>query len=143
LRYIEGVINEVFRLRPAAPLAIPHVAERECIIGGYTIAKGSVVVQNIYGIGNMEKYFTNPAEFDPERWINNNSELSSKLLLFGSGLTVCLGMPIAKQEMFLSVASMIQKYKFRFDPSSSIPDILGVFKLEFRPAEWHTIASLR
>eukprot|EP00026_Physarum_polycephalum_P004022 Phypoly_transcript_04039.p1 GENE.Phypoly_transcript_04039~~Phypoly_transcript_04039.p1 ORF type:complete len:483 (+),score=44.48 Phypoly_transcript_04039:88-1536(+) len=138
LPYLDGVIKETFRLRPPAPIAVPNVAERDCMIGGYRVDKGSVVIKNVYGIGNSNRFFTNPSKFDPERW-QKNPDLATNLLHFGYGPTTCLGMPIAKQEVLLAAVILLQKYKFALGPSSPVPDLTGEFNFIFSPTEWKTI----
>lgn len=141
LPYLDCIIKETFRLRPPAPI-LAHFADRDCTIGGYNIQKGSIISGNIYGIGNSEKIFKNHSVFDPERW-QRNPELTSNLLHFGSGPTACLGMPIAKQEVFLAAASLIQRYKFKLGPSSPSPEFVGEYKIVFSPKKWYSAISLR
>ncbi|CAE6489323.1 unnamed protein product [Rhizoctonia solani] len=47
LPYITNLINEVFRLFPVAPLAIPHACFQDDIYKGYVIQKGTIVLGNI------------------------------------------------------------------------------------------------
>eukprot|EP00026_Physarum_polycephalum_P005752 Phypoly_transcript_05790.p1 GENE.Phypoly_transcript_05790~~Phypoly_transcript_05790.p1 ORF type:complete len:489 (+),score=48.47 Phypoly_transcript_05790:310-1776(+) len=142
LPYLDNVIKETFRLRPAAPIALPRVAERDCTIGGYHVEKGSIVIKNLYGIGNLENFYDNPAIFDPDRW-QRNPEKASNLIHFGIGPTICLGMNVAKQEIFLTAASLLQKYKFSISPTSPVPDFIGEFKVVYNPKAWHTSITLR
>eukprot|EP00026_Physarum_polycephalum_P007452 Phypoly_transcript_07512.p1 GENE.Phypoly_transcript_07512~~Phypoly_transcript_07512.p1 ORF type:complete len:478 (+),score=51.68 Phypoly_transcript_07512:63-1496(+) len=142
LPYLDCVIKETFRLRPPAPLSLPHFAETDFVLHGFEIKKGTVVMQNLYGLGNMDKFYENSAVFDPDRWIRQ-PELSTDLLHYGYGPTMCLGMPIAKQEVFLTAATFLQKYKFCLGPSSPSPDFNGEWKVTFNPKKWLTIISLR
>jgi len=142
LPYLDSVIKETSRLRPAAPLSVPRVAEQDCIIGGYRVSKGSVIIMNLYGLGNTPTVFEDYSTFNPDRW-DKQPELSSKLMQFGTGPTICLGMPIAKYEVFLTAARLLQKYKFQVAPSSPVPDFVGEFKLTYNPKEWHTIITPR
>eukprot|EP00026_Physarum_polycephalum_P003469 Phypoly_transcript_03481.p1 GENE.Phypoly_transcript_03481~~Phypoly_transcript_03481.p1 ORF type:complete len:486 (+),score=64.09 Phypoly_transcript_03481:846-2303(+) len=142
LPYLDNVIKETFRLRPAAPIALPRVAERDFTIGKYHVEKGSIVVENLYGVGNLEAHYDNPTVFDPDRW-DRHPEKSSNLIQFGVGPTICLGMNVAKQEIFLTAASLLQKYKFSKSPTSPEPDFIGEFKVIYNPKLWYTSISSR
>ncbi|KAL2340158.1 hypothetical protein Fmac_008098 [Flemingia macrophylla] len=47
LPYLQNIINETFRLHPAAPLSLPHESSEDCTIGGYHIPRGTIVLTNI------------------------------------------------------------------------------------------------
>jgi cytochrome P450 len=123
LPYLDCVLKEIFRLCPTVPIGLPHVTDRDCTIAGYPAKKGTIVIANIYGVGRSDKIYKNPEAFDPDRWVRN-PELSSNLLQFGCGPTMCLGMPIARQELFLAAACLLQKFKFNFAPGTK-PDFTG------------------
>eukprot|EP00026_Physarum_polycephalum_P005473 Phypoly_transcript_05507.p1 GENE.Phypoly_transcript_05507~~Phypoly_transcript_05507.p1 ORF type:complete len:417 (+),score=67.73 Phypoly_transcript_05507:584-1834(+) len=142
LPYLDNVIKETFRLRPAAPIAVPRFAERDCTIGGYEIEKGSIVIENLYGVGNLPAHYDNHTVFDPDRWLRH-PEKAANLIHFGIGPTICLGMNVAKQEIFLTAASLLQKYKFAISPTSPKPDFIGEYKVVYNPKVWHTSISLR
>ena len=46
LPYIKALIKEIFRLRPALSLGLPHAMEEDATYKGYVIPKGSVVLLN-------------------------------------------------------------------------------------------------
>eukprot|EP00026_Physarum_polycephalum_P007341 Phypoly_transcript_07400.p1 GENE.Phypoly_transcript_07400~~Phypoly_transcript_07400.p1 ORF type:complete len:485 (+),score=61.34 Phypoly_transcript_07400:135-1589(+) len=143
LPYLDNVIKETFRLRPAAPIAVPRFAERDCTIGGYHVAKGSIVIENLYGVGNLEAYYDNHTVFDPDRWNLKNPEKTANLIHFGVGPTICLGMNVAKQEIFLTAVSLLQKYQFAVGSTSPKPDLIGEFKVVYNPSVWLTSITLR
>jgi cytochrome P450 len=137
LPYLDCVIKEIFRLSPAAPIGLPRVADQDCTIGGFCIKKGTIVIANLYGIGHLEQFYENPEAFDPDRWIRH-PELKSNLMHFGCGLAMCLGMPIANQELFLSSAYLLQKFAFKFAPGTK-PDFTGEFKSSFNAKPWKVL----
>ena len=47
--YLDAFIKETFRLRPAAPLSLPHVTDQEVEVAGYTIPKDTMIFPNLWG----------------------------------------------------------------------------------------------
>jgi cytochrome P450 len=48
LPYIEGVVKEVLRWHPVAPVGLPHMSTEDDVCEGYFIPKGAVVMPNIW-----------------------------------------------------------------------------------------------
>lgn len=48
LPYINAVVKEVLRWQPVAPMAIPHMSDKDDTYGKYFIPKGSVILPNIW-----------------------------------------------------------------------------------------------
>ncbi|KAK7692511.1 hypothetical protein QCA50_004138 [Cerrena zonata] len=71
LPYLKAVINEVLRLRPTVPIAIPHASTIDQRMGKYLVPKGAILLVNSWGIYRHEDYFENPDVFDSERFMKN------------------------------------------------------------------------
>ncbi|KAJ0747754.1 putative cytochrome P450 [Helianthus annuus] len=92
--YLQAIIKETMRLYPAAPLSAPHESTEDCIVGGYTIPKGTRLLVNIWKIQHDPQIWTAPFEFRPERFLTSNKEIDVKgrhfeLIPFGSGRRIC------------------------------------------------------
>ncbi|KAA8547175.1 hypothetical protein F0562_003616 [Nyssa sinensis] len=49
LHYLQSIILETFRLCPAAPLLVPHMASNDCRIGGYDIPRDTILLVQCMG----------------------------------------------------------------------------------------------
>ena len=58
-----------------APLALPHTATRDTIIGGYTVPKDSWIIPNLYACHHDHDVWGDPDNFRPERWIDEHGAL--------------------------------------------------------------------
>ena len=75
--YTEATLQEVLRMGTIAPLGIPHATNREIKIGKkYVIPAGYTVFPNLRGILHNPRYFDNPSEFRPERFLDEGGRFS-------------------------------------------------------------------
>ncbi|KAK9740550.1 hypothetical protein RND81_03G043800 [Saponaria officinalis] len=65
LPYLQNIINETPRLFPAVPLLSPHEPSKDCTIGGYHIAKGTMVLINAWAIHRDSNLWDDPLSFKP------------------------------------------------------------------------------
>ncbi|KAI7742161.1 hypothetical protein M8C21_001620, partial [Ambrosia artemisiifolia] len=100
LKYLDAVVKETFRLHPSLPLLIQRCPDESCMVGGYTIPKGSIVYINVWAIHHDPKNWTNPLEFQPKRFLNGKWDYkgnNTKFLPFGSGRRICPGIPLGEK----------------------------------------------
>lgn len=112
LVYNEACLYETMRLAPAASLGIPHCTLCDTQVGGYDIPKGTVVLSNFYAIHRDPHHWKNPESFDPSRFLKKDGTLNAKpdsYLPFSAGRRVCLGEPVAKPELLLMCATLLQR----------------------------------
>ncbi|KAJ4765062.1 hypothetical protein LUZ62_075437 [Rhynchospora pubera] len=103
LQYLHLVIKETLRLHPAGPLLLP----REC-----HIPKGTRVLVNACAIGDP-KYWEDPEEFKPERFMNSNIDFKDadfEFTPFGSGRRICPGMSFGLASMESILASLLYHF---------------------------------
>ncbi|KAF9597323.1 hypothetical protein IFM89_017226 [Coptis chinensis] len=128
LPYIQAIVKETLRLHPTAPVILRE-CNKDCNIEGYDILNKTKIFINIWAIGRDPKYWENPLEFKPERFLNQEAFVDGKgvqfqLLPFGSGRRSCPGEPLALHVMHVTVASMVQCFDWRI--SGSIGKQAGV-----------------
>ncbi|XP_039995838.1 steroid 17-alpha-hydroxylase/17,20 lyase [Xiphias gladius] len=147
LPYLEATIREVLRIRPVAPLLIPHVALSDTSIGDFAVRKGTRVIINLWSLHHDEKEWKNPDLFDPGRFLNSEATgliiPSSSYLPFGAGVRVCLGEALAKMELFLFLSWILQRYTLSIPPGHSLPSLEGKFGVVLQPAKYKVNAKLR
>ncbi|XP_062286423.1 steroid 17-alpha-hydroxylase/17,20 lyase [Scomber scombrus] len=147
LPYLEATIREVLRIRPVAPLLIPHVALSDTSIGDFTVRKGTRVIINLWSLHHDEKEWKNPELFDPGRFLNIEGTglviPSPSYLPFGAGIRVCLGEALAKMELFLFLSWILQRFTLSIPPGNSLPSLEGKFGVVFQPVKYKVNATPR
>ncbi|XP_023281611.1 steroid 17-alpha-hydroxylase/17,20 lyase [Seriola lalandi dorsalis] len=147
LPYLEATIREVLRIRPVAPLLIPHVALTDTSIGDFTVRKGTRVIINMWSLHHDEKEWKNPELFDPGRFLNSDGTglviPSSSYLPFGVGVRVCLGEALAKMELFLFLSWILQHFTLSVPPGHTLPSLDGKFGVVLQPAKYKVNATPR
>ncbi|KAG7271102.1 hypothetical protein CRUP_005655 [Coryphaenoides rupestris] len=147
LPYLEASIREVLRIRPVAPLLIPHVALADTSIGNFSVKKGDRVIINLWSLHHDEKEWKNPEIFDPARFLDEEGSglvlPSASYLPFGAGVRVCLGESLAKMELFLFLSWTLQRFTFSVPPGQPLPSLEGKFGVVLQPAKYEVRATPR
>ncbi|XP_044069009.1 steroid 17-alpha-hydroxylase/17,20 lyase [Siniperca chuatsi] len=147
LPFLEATIRELLRIRPVAPLLIPHVALSDTSIGDFTVRKGTRVIINLWSLHHDEKEWKDPELFDPGRFLNSEGTgviiPSPSYLPFGAGVRVCLGEALAKMELFLFLSWILQRFTLSVPPGRSLPSLEGKFGVVLQPAKYKVNAVPR
>ncbi|XP_001376456.4 steroid 21-hydroxylase isoform X2 [Monodelphis domestica] len=129
---LNATITEVLRLRPAAPLALPHYTRQPSTICGFDIPKNTIVIPNIYGAHHDDRIWEQPYDFRPDRFLE--SEPSQAGIPFSCGVRVCLGETMARFELFLILAQLLWTFKLLpVEGNASLPSLkpeFGAFMLK-------------
>lgn len=85
--------------------------------GGYDIPKGTTVLINYWALHHDPKQWPDPTKFDPSRYLDGNGKLEStkpaSWLPFSAGRRNCLGETLAKPEILLMCANLLQRFDIR------------------------------
>ncbi|XP_008567860.1 PREDICTED: cytochrome P450 1A1 [Galeopterus variegatus] len=137
LPYLEAFILETFRHSSFLPFTIPHSTTRDTNVNGFYIPKGRCVFVNQWQINHDQKLWSNPSEFQPERFLTPdgtvNKALGEKVIIFGLGKRKCLGETIARLEVFLFLAILLQQVEFSVLPGVKV-DMTPIYGLTMKHA---------
>uniref|UniRef100_A0A096P6G0 Steroid 17-alpha-hydroxylase/17,20 lyase n=2 Tax=Cercopithecinae TaxID=9528 RepID=A0A096P6G0_PAPAN len=136
LLLLEATIREVLRIRPVAPMLIPHKANVDSSsIGEFAVDKGTHVIINLWALHHNEKEWHQPDQFMPERFLNpaGTQLISPSLsyLPFGAGPRSCIGEILARQELFLIMAWLLQRFDLEVPDDGQLPSLEGNPKVVF------------
>ncbi|KAI1868946.1 hypothetical protein JX265_006925 [Neoarthrinium moseri] len=122
LPYIDAIVEEVLRWRPAGAAGVPHFTKVGGTYEGYRIPANSVVIANHWAITREEAVFGPDVEsFRPSRWldsINNSGQLRDLPTVgFGYGRRVCPGRHVARNSLWIVIARLL--WAFNITPGLS------------------------
>ena len=124
---VKTFVEEALRIESPVQ-GLPRVATTDTSLGGYPIKAGEFVMLR-YGSANRdERQFE-----DPDR-VNLQRQKAGMQLAFGSGVHHCIGAPLARQELNLGFASLLQQMQnFRLSPQHPQPQAQPSFILRNLP----------
>ncbi|EGC33287.1 hypothetical protein DICPUDRAFT_80941 [Dictyostelium purpureum] len=114
--YTIAVIKEAHRYFSIGPLSESHRTTDDVEIYGYRISKGTQIIQNIASTHKSPEFWEEPYKFYPERFLRPHKPLYH----YGIGLRSCIGKSFADYILFVSLVSLIKKFKF-INPNPNIP----------------------
>jgi cytochrome P450 len=111
LSYANWVIKETMRLYPTVT-DVSREATEDCEIGGYQIPKGTTLVMSQWVMHHNGRYFTEPEEFNPDRWANDFEKQLPRGVYFpfGDGPRICIGSSFAMMEAVLLLVTIAQQF---------------------------------
>ncbi|KIM36078.1 hypothetical protein M413DRAFT_449400 [Hebeloma cylindrosporum] len=110
LPYVRAIVMEVLRWRPVTPLAVPRRTTEDDWYKGHFIPKGAIIIANIWDPNVYPDY----DEFRPERFLDDEGNHVTPQhtrgqghVTFGFGRRACLGMNVANNALFITMASIL------------------------------------
>ncbi|NXV01513.1 CP21A hydroxylase, partial [Cettia cetti] len=123
LPLLQATVNETLRLRPPAPLALPHCALRHTSLGGLPVVAGTVLVPNLLAAQQDPDIWQHPEVFLPERFLAPGAP-SRSLLPFGCGARSCPGEGLARAELFVFLGLILREFRLEPGPGG-LPGLRG------------------
>lgn len=132
-KYLRAVIDESLRVAPPFVGTLwrePSLSsDKPLVVDGELIPPGTIIGVNPYCIMHNELYFTDPFEFQPERWLEPEQRLRKTqksrttvrdaFAAFALGDTGCVGKAMAYQEISLIVAKTMWYFDFQRAPGKA------------------------
>ena len=121
LPYIESVIHETTRLKPATPLLFVE-PNHDVEIDGLNVPRSTPIFLLTRFACIEEGEFSDAREFRPERWLTHSPSPGKRgaFIPFGSGPRLCPGRSLALMEMKTAMAMICRNFKLHTagDPSA-------------------------
>ncbi|XP_029017670.1 cytochrome P450 4V2 [Betta splendens] len=132
LKYLECVIKEALRLFPSVPFFARSICE-DCHINGFKVPKGANAIVITYALHRDARYFPEPEEFRPERFLPENSvgRPPYAYIPFSAGLRNCIGQRFALMEEKVILSSILRH--FSVEACQNRDELQPVGELILRP----------
>lgn len=115
MTYTNAVLSEAMRLYPPAWITDRQNVEDDTL-AGFNIKKETLIGVSFYELHRNPKYWENPDEFDPERFLGDQKKISMQYFYpFGAGPRMCIGSGFAIYEMCLTIAHIVKNYVIKSD----------------------------
>ncbi|MEM7438454.1 MAG: cytochrome P450 [Pseudomonadota bacterium] len=115
--FVRDVFREGLRLYPPVPMMVREVTRAE-EFRQRQIKVGSQIVLSPWHLGRHQRFWEDPDVFDPDRWGRDETKEAARqcYIPFSSGPRVCTGASFAMVEGVLSLAMMVDAFKFSIVP---------------------------
>ncbi|KAL8615087.1 hypothetical protein ACOMHN_009163 [Nucella lapillus] len=135
MTYLEAAICEVLRRADIVPLSVPHGTACDVNFRGYTIPQNTMVLTDLNCVLHDPEIWGDPENFRPERFIGPDGKLTRReeLIPFSAGRRVCLGESLARMELFLYLATLIQHFRFLPPEEGQLPSLEGLIGFTHTP----------
>ncbi|KAH7715722.1 Protein CYP-14A3 [Aphelenchoides avenae] len=125
LPYLNAVVQEILRYSNAAVFE-PHRCTSDQTIKGLPVPKDTIVMPQFSNVNAFDPVFEDPEVFRPDRFLEDdgrsvNKVATSRMVAFEMGKRVCPGEALARMEVFLIVAALLQRYTFVRDGLHTVP----------------------
>ncbi|GAA4535906.1 cytochrome P450 [Amycolatopsis samaneae] len=116
--YLEAVLKEVLRLRPAI-VDVTRKLTEAAEVGGYRVPAGWTVMPSILLAHHDPASHPEPATFQPERFLDGGPPAAS-WVPFGGGVRRCLGSGFALQQGTIVLREVLSR--FRVEAADAAPE---------------------
>ncbi|XP_049577213.1 cytochrome P450 4V8 [Syngnathus scovelli] len=114
LKYLECVIKEALRLFPSVPFFARSLCE-DAKINGFKVPSGTNAIIVTYALHRDPRYFPEPEEFRPERFLPENvtGRPPYAYIPFSAGLRNCIGQRFALMEEKVVLSSILRNFNVK------------------------------
>lgn len=119
LPYLNAVCSETLRIYPVALLTFPRVTRSRVSLNGLTLDPGTTVTGCIYLAHRRKEVFSDPEEFNPDRFLDRHYS-PYEFLPFGGGVRRCIGMVFAQFEMKLVLSAILSRFDLALEDDHAV-----------------------
>ncbi|XP_012718401.2 cytochrome P450 2B4 [Fundulus heteroclitus] len=143
--YVQAVIHEIQRIANTVPLSVFHCTTKDTELLGYSIPKGTIIIQNLTSVLREEGQWKFPHEFNPENFLDEQGKFvkPDAFMPFSAGPRMCLGEGLARMELFLFTVTLLKKFKFTWPEDTGEPDFTPVYGVTLTPKPYYMKVHLR
>jgi len=124
LPFLQCVIKESLRILPPVPYTV-RVAQQPLKVGPFDVPQETRVVASHYLTHHLPDLYPEPERFRPERWREINPT-QYEYLPFNAGPRICIGAAFATQVLKISLAMILQRFRFTVVPGTRINRIVAI-----------------
>ncbi|XP_053411256.1 cytochrome P450 2W1 [Nycticebus coucang] len=120
LPYTSAVLHEVQRYITLLP-HVPRCTAADVQLGGYLLPKGTPVIPLLTSVLLDKTQWQTPDQFNPGHFLDADGKFvkHAAFLPFSAGRRVCVGERLARTELFLLFAGLLQRYRLLPPPGVS------------------------
>jgi cytochrome P450 len=132
LPYLNAVVKEGSRMTHGVSSRMARIApDQDLKFAEYILPRGTCIGMTNFLQHTNPEIFPDPDEFRPERWLGNPG-LERHLVNFSRGARSCLGINLAKVEMYLTLAVLFQRFEMElFETERSDVDLAHDFFIPY------------
>jgi cytochrome P450 len=122
LPYTTAVLSESMRIYPPV-WVVGRRALEDVTIGDYQVPHRTIVITSQYLVHRDERFWPNPMEFRPERWLDQKAKEERPKFAyfpFGGGGRICIGDAFAWTEGVIILAVMGRRWRFEPMPDQIV-----------------------
>ncbi|XP_037541895.1 cytochrome P450 2K1-like isoform X2 [Nematolebias whitei] len=125
LPFTNAVIHETQRLANIVPLALSHKTSQDVTFQGHFIEKGTTVIPLLTSVLHDEHEWEKPESFHPAHFLDKDGNFLKRdaFMVFSAGRRMCPGESLAKAELFIFFATLLQHFRFTPPPGVSEEDL--------------------
>jgi len=125
LSFLDRVIKESMRILPPVPFTIRAADEDQIPMGSLTLNHGARVICSHFLTHHLADIYPEPELFRPDRW-REVDPTQYEYMPFSAGPRACVGAMFAIQVLKISLAIMLQKFRFTIVRGAQIDRVVRI-----------------
>ncbi|CAN7940060.1 unnamed protein product, partial [Ixodes hexagonus] len=138
MHFTMASVWEILRWKTVSAVKMPRGPRKDTLVNGYVISEDTMVMSNVLAVHRDPTLWERPDDFDPTRFLaSDDSGLVKKpehLIAFSLGKRMCPAEKLATVEIFLFVASLLQKFTVFPEEGVRLPRLGSLAVTKAHPA---------